>query len=371
MSKRILIVGSGFFGAICARELTDAGHRCHVIEKRDHIGGNCFSRYSEEADCHQHVYGAHIFHTNSKPIWDYINRYASFNNYVNRVKARYKGTLYSFPINLMTLHQLFGAQTPREARELVEEDCIPCENPQNMEEYCLATFGRKLYETFFRGYTRKQWNREPRDLPAAIARRVLIRYNFDDNYFSDRYQGIPIGGYTAIFDKLLNGIPTDLETNFLEHRDELFRKYDHLIFTGPIDAFFGYELGPLEYRTLDFKTKLLDTPDAQGCAVVNHTEFEVPHTRTYEHKHFDLSYSRNQTLVTHEYPADWTIGKPEVYPINTERNQDLYANYSQLAQNHAENVTFGGRLGSYRYYDMHQVIAAALKTVSNLSAQWR
>ncbi|EDY80744.1 UDP-galactopyranose mutase [Verrucomicrobiia bacterium DG1235] len=371
MSKRVLIIGSGFFGAVSARELTNAGHQCQVIEKRDHIGGNCYTRYSPEADSHQHVYGAHIFHTNSEKIWSYINQYAAFNNYVNRVKAAHGDRLYSFPINLLTLHQLFGVRTPQEAKARIAEDCIPNANPKNMEEYCLATFGRSIYETFFYGYSRKQWNRDPKELPAAIARRVLIRFNFDDNYFADRYQGIPIGGYTAIFQKLLDGIPVELQTDFFADQEAWLRKYDHVIFTGPIDAYFKRQFGALEYRSLRWDTELLDTPDAQGCAVVNHTSADIPYTRTYEHKHFDLNYTRDQTLLTKEYPIDWKPGGLEVYPVNTDENQALYAKYSAAANELEGKVTFGGRLGSYRYYDMHQVIGAALKTASDLIDSWR
>lgn len=371
MSKRILIVGSGFFGSVCARELADAGHHCQVIEKRDHIGGNCYTRYSEEADCHEHVYGAHIFHTNSQKIWDYVNRFASFNTYVNRVKAAHGNKIYSFPINLLTLHQLFGVNTPAEARSKVAADCVSNNNPKNMEEYCLATFGRTIYETFFYGYSLKQWNREPKDLPAAIARRVLIRYNFDDNYFADRFQGIPIGGYTAIFEKLLDGIQVDLGTDFFSDQENWIQKYDHVIFTGPIDAYFHRQFGALEYRSLRWKTELLDKADAQGCAVVNHTDANIPYTRTYEHKHFDLAYTKDKTLLTKEYPLNWEPGKLEVYPVNTDKNQALYAQYSAAAQELAGKVTFGGRLGSYRYYDMHQVIGAALKTSADLIETWR
>lgn len=371
MSKKVLIVGSGFYGAVCARELADAGHRCLVIEKRNHIGGNCFTRYWEQADCHEHVYGAHIFHTSSENIWSYINRFSAFNRYVNRVKAMSGSRVFSFPINLLTLHQIFGVRTPEEARRRVEEDCISCSDPQNMEEYCLATFGRKIYEVFFHGYTCKQWNREPKNLPASLARRVAIRFNYDDNYFSDRFQGIPIGGYTAIFEKLLSGIPVELGVDFLMDRDEWLGSFDHIIFSGPIDGFFGYSHGRLEYRTLRFETELLPTPDAQGNAVINHCERSVPYTRTYEHKHFDICYTRDQTVYTTEYPAAWGSGMPEIYPVNTEDNQTLLTCYQKLAQAVSDKVTFGGRLGSYRYYDMHQVIGAALKTARDLLLAWR
>lgn len=366
MGKRYLIVGAGFFGSVCARELTDAGHHCVVIDKRNHIGGNCYTKYWQEADCHQHVYGAHIFHTSSEDIWKYLNQFCSFNNYVNRVKANFRGKLYSFPINLLTLYQVFGSTTPEEARRRLEQDCVPNADPQNMEEYCLATFGKTLYENFFRGYTQKQWNREPSELPAAIARRVLIRFNFDDNYFSDRYQGIPIGGYTAIFDRLLDGIKVELETDFLANRDEWMRRFDHVIFSGPIDAFFGYSYGQLEYRSLRWETELLPCADAQGCAVMNYTDLETPYTRSYEHKHFDLRYSSSNTVLTKEFPEAWSPGKLEIYPVGTAENQALFKQYAKAAEELEGKVTFGGRLGSYRYYDMHQVIGAALTTARKL-----
>lgn len=366
MNKSFLIVGSGFYGSTCARELTDAGHYCTVIDKRDHVGGNCYTRYVEEADCHEHTYGAHIFHTSSEKIWKYINRFASFNHYVNRVKVSHKSKIYSFPINLFTLYQLFGAKTPNEAMACLEEKKILIEKPKNMEEWCLANVGREIYETFIEGYSTKQWARHPRELPASIIKRVPIRLNFDDNYFNDRYQGIPIGGYTSIFDKMLEGIPVELEVDFLKHRDDLMAKHDHVIFTGPIDSFFNYSLGNLEYRSLKFDHQLLDLPDFQGNAVINHTEAKVPFTRTYEHKHFDMNYSANKTSVTFEYPEKWEPGKIEIYPVNTEENQSLFLQYQELAKEVPE-VTFGGRLGQYRYYDMHQVIGAALEKVKMLA----
>lgn len=363
MSKRFLIVGAGFYGSVCARELTDAGHRVHVIEKRDHIGGNCFTRYWEEADCHQHVYGAHIFHTNNREIWDYVNRFAEFNHYVNRVKVNYRDTIFSFPINLLTLFQIYGVRTPSEAEEKLASVREPIENPANMEEWCLANVGREIYEIFIKGYTSKQWNKPPSELPASIIRRVPIRLTFDDNYFNDRYQGIPIGGYTAIFDQLLKGIPVDLKVDFLSERDDWLKRYDRVIYTGPIDAFFEHCFGHLEYRSLRFETELRPTRDFQGNAVINYTEATVPHTRIYEHKHFDLSLKADQTLTSIEYPQDWQPGMIEYYPVITESNNDRYQLYREKADQLSLPVHFGGRLGSFKYYDMHQVVGAALKTV--------
>ena len=365
MSKKFLIVGAGFYGANCARELTDAGHQCMVIDKREHIGGNCFTRYVEEADCHEHHYGAHIFHTNSQRIWDYVNRFASFNHYVNRVKVSHRENIYSFPINLFTLYQVFGVKTPQEAVACLQEKKERIEEPKNMEEWCLANVGREIYEIFIEGYSTKQWAKHPRELPASIIKRVPMRLNFDDNYFNDRFQGIPIGGYTSIFEKMLQGIPLELKVDFLQDRDALLGKFDHVIFTGPIDSFFDYSLGHLEYRSLRFDHQLISCPDYQGNAVFNHTDAEVPFTRTYEHKHFDMKYTADQTAVTFEYPQDWKPGKIEIYPVNTEENQNLYDQYRELTKA-IPTVSFGGRLGQYRYYDMHQVIGSALEKVSTL-----
>ena len=366
MSKKILIVGAGFYGATCARELTDAGHHCTVIDKRSHIGGNCYTRYIEEADCHEHHYGAHIFHTNSQRIWNYVNRFATFNHYVNRVKVSHSQKIYSFPINLFTLYQVFGVKTPQQAKACLEEKKLPIEEPKNMEEWCLANVGREIYEIFIEGYSTKQWAKHPRDLPASIIKRVPMRLNFDDNYFNDRYQGIPIGGYTSIFEKMLQDIPVELEVDFMKERDALLGKFDQIIFTGAIDSFFNYSLGHLEYRSLRFDHQLLNCPDYQGNAVFNHTEAEVPYTRTYEHKHFDMKYTADQTAVTFEYPQDWKPGKIEIYPVNTDGNQNLYAQYKELTKE-VPTVSFGGRLGQYRYYDMHQVIGSALEKVRTLA----
>ncbi len=363
---KILIVGAGIYGSVCARELTDAGHQVHVIEKRDHIGGNCFTRYVEEADCHQQVYGAHIFHTSDRRIWDYINRFAEFNHYVNRVKVNHSGTLYSFPINLMTLQQIWGVGTPAEAEAKLAEVREPIENPSNMEEWCLSQVGREIYEIFVKGYTTKQWGRPPDELPASILKRLPIRLTYDDNYFRDRYQGIPIGGYTAIFEKLLAGIRVETGIDFLADRDEWIRRYDHVIYTGPIDAFFEHEHGQLEYRSLRFEDELLPTRDFQGNAVVNYTEATIPFNRIYEHKHFDLSLKADQTLITREFPEDWKPGMIEYYPVNTDENQTRYRSYRKLAEKTDLPVTFGGRLGRFEYLDMHQVIPLALKTCSCL-----
>lgn len=371
MSKRVGIVGAGFFGSVCARELTDAGHRVTVLEKRAHIGGNCFTRYIPEADCNQHVYGAHIFHTSHKPTWDYVNRFAEFNHYVNRVKVSYRGTIYSFPINLMTLQQVYGVRTPSEAEAKLAAVREPIAEPKTMEEWCLANVGRELYEIFIKGYSTKQWKRPPSELPATIIKRVPLRLTYDDNYFNDAFQGIPKGGYTAIFERLLDGISVELGVDFLADRDDWIKRFDHVVYTGPIDAFFRRCFGPLEYRSLRFENELVPIRDFQGNAVVNYTDADIPSTRTLEHKHFDLSLRGGSSLITHEYPDDWEPGKIEYYPVVTEDNMARYRQYAQHAQEAALPVTFGGRLGTFRYYDMHQVVAAALTTSGKLIESWR
>jgi UDP-galactopyranose mutase len=357
---KILVVGAGLYGAICAHELARRGHDVRVIEKRAHIGGNCFTRYHPAAACHEHVYGAHIFHTNSPRIWDYVNRFADFNTYVNRVKVRHGEALYSFPINLFTLYQVFGVKTPEEARACLAAEREPIAEPANLEEYCISLVGRRLYELFVEGYTAKQWNHHPRELSADIIKRIPIRLNFDDNYFNDRYQGIPIGGYTAIFEQLLESVPVELGVDFDTDRDFWLSRADFVIYTGSLDSFFDYADGPLEYRSLRFERELLDVPDFQGNAVVNYTEHAVPFTRILEHKHFDLATGGDKTLITREYPDDWASGKIPYYPVHTAETLARFERYRARAKCLDGRVHFGGRLGEFRYYDMHQVIGAAL-----------
>jgi UDP-galactopyranose mutase len=366
MSKKFLIVGAGMYGSVCARELTDAGHHCHVIDKRAHIGGNCYTEYNEAADCHQHVYGAHIFHTNSDRIWKYVNRFAEFNHYRNSPRVAYKEHIYSFPINLLTFHQLYGTRSPEEAKKKLEEVVIPNDAPKNMEEWCLANVGPDIYEIFIKGYTTKQWKRPPSELPADIIKRLPFRLTYDDNYFTDRYQGIPIGGYTAIFERLLEGSKVSLGIDFLAARDDWMQEYDHIIYTGPLDAFFDYQYGHLEYRSLRFETKLLPTNNYQGNAVFNYTDAEVPYTRILEHKHFDLSLKGKQTLITKEYPQDWEPGMIEYYPVQTTTENNTFEKYKALRDDIEAPITFGGRLAEFKYYDMHQVVGAALTAMQNL-----
>lgn len=366
LPRRVLIVGAGLYGAVCARELTDAGLSCTVLERREHIGGNCYTRLDEVSGSHEHVYGAHIFHTSDERIWAYVNRFARFNRYVNRVKVRWRDELYSFPLNLMTLYQLWGVRTPAEAQAKLAQVREPIAQPANLEEWCLSQVGREIYERFIHGYTTKQWQRDPRELPASLIRRLPIRLNFDDNYFDDRFQGIPIGGYTALFERLLQGIPVIVGVDFLADRDRWLRQADHVIYTGPIDAFFGHALGALEYRSLRFEREHRPEPDVQGNAVVNYTEAAVPYTRILEHKHFDLNRRDTPSLITREYPAEWRPGMTEFYTVDTEANRARYRAYRERADEIAAQVSFGGRLGEYRYYDMHQVIAAALAAVRRL-----
>jgi UDP-galactopyranose mutase len=359
MKRNILIVGAGLYGAVCAHTLTKAGHRVRVMERRGHVGGNCYTRYCEPAGCHQHVYGAHVFHTSSKRIWQYVTQLTEFHSYVNRVKVNFRGAIYSFPINLLTLHQLYGVQSPSEAIRKLGAVRIPIQSAETLEDYCLSTVGPEIYRIFFEGYTTKQWNRHPRELPAHIIKRLPIRMDFNDNYYNDTYQGIPSNGYTALFERLLDGIPVELDVDFLTARDENIDRHDLTIYTGPIDAFFRHSRGVLEYRSLRFETTLLDSNDFQGNAVINYTDRETPWTRIVEHKHFGPSNTSSQTLITREFPLDWQSGLPEYYPVNDSKNKALLRAYQRDALALHPKVHFGGRLAQYRYYDMDQVIGAA------------
>ncbi len=355
-----LIVGAGFYGSVFAREMTDAGRRCLVIDKRDHIGGNCFTESLGGIDVHR--YGPHIFHTNSQRVWDYVRRFAEFHLYRHKVKACCRGRLYSLPINLLTLHQLWGVTTPEQARAKLDSVREPIANPANLEEWALSQVGRDIYGLFFRGYTQKQWGADPRQLPASILKRLPIRLNFNDDYFDDRYQGIPIGGYTTIFEKLLEGVDVRLDTDFFANRGHLESLADKVVYTGPIDRFFDYCRGSLDHRTLRFETQRLAIEDFQGGTIVNYCDTDVPFTRITEFKHFQPSLEQrlSHTIITREYPMPWTRAAEPYYPINSTANEAIATEYRRLKP---RNVIFGGRLGSYRYYDMHQVIASALAAV--------
>ncbi len=352
-----LIVGAGFFGAVFAREMTDAGFRCLVIDKRNHIAGNCFTQSVGGIDVHR--YGPHIFHTNSRRIWDYICQYAEFHPYRHKVKACCRGRLYSLPINLTTLHQVWGVLTPEQARAKLDSVREPIANPANLEQWALSQVGRDIYELFFHGYTQKQWGKHPRELPASILKRLPIRLNFNDDYFDDRYQGIPIGGYTAIFEKLLAGVEVRLGTDFFANRAALERLATKIAYTGMIDRFFECSRGELDWRSLRFETRDIPVEDFQGGAIVNHCDADVPFTRVTEFKHFlpQASRGRSHTIITREFPVPWSATSEPYYPINSAANEAILAEYRRMAP---ANVLFGGRLGDYRYYDMHQVIGSAL-----------
>lgn len=367
-----LIVGAGLFGCIFAREAALAGKKSLIIDKRDHIAGNIHTREVEGIQVH--VYGAHIFHTSNKEVWDYVNRFAEFNRYTNSPVARYKDELYNLPFNMNTFHALWGVKTPQEARDMIESQTAQArsaiadpENPANVEEQALLLAGRDIYEKLVKGYTEKQWGRRADQLPAFIIKRLPFRFTYDNNYFNDKYQGIPVGGYTAMVERMLTmDIPEGmieirLGTDFFSHRQELTLQADRIVYTGPLDEYFDRSLGALEFRSLRFETEVLDTDNFQGNAVVNYTEYEVPYTRIIEHKHFEFG-TQEKTVITREYPAAWSEGEEPYYPVNDDRNNRLCEEYKKLAASE-DGVIFGGRLGQYRYYDMHQVVAEALRAV--------
>ena len=371
-----LIVGAGLFGAVFAHEMNAKGRKCMVIDKRDHIAGNIYTK--KWNDINVHWYGAHIFHTSNKEIWEYVNRFAEFNQFVNSPVAVYKDELYNLPFNMNTFSKLWGIKTPSEAKAKIKEQIekLHISNPQNLEEQALSLAGTDVYEKLVKGYTEKQWGRDCKELPAFIIKRLPLRFTYDNNYFNDRYQGIPMGGYTAIAEKMLAGIPICLNTDFYDYvqkkDDGTFATkaetgkadtFDKVLYTGMIDEYFDYVLGELEYRSLRFEHELLEEEENyQGNAVVNYTEREIPYTRIIEHKHFEFG-TQPDTIITKEYPAEWKKGDEPYYPVNNERNNTLFEEYRKLADKE-KNVLFGGRLGQYRYYDMDKVIEAALLMVA-------
>jgi UDP-galactopyranose mutase len=361
-----LIVGSGLFGAVFAREMANNGFKCLVIDRRSHIGGNVYTENVEGINVHK--YGAHIFHTNDKEIWDYVNRFAKFNNYRHKVFVSNRNRLFSFPINLMTLTQLWGIITPEAAADKLAKLSKPVDLPKNLEEWILSQVGEELYELFVKGYTQKQWGREPRFLPASIIRRIPIRTNLDDFYFDDLYQGIPEGGYTALIQNLLNGIEVRLEVDYIKNKSELNQLANHIVFTGAIDEYFDYEYGILEYRSIEFIHKHLEIPDFQGTSVINYTDKATPFTRILEHKHFEFGRQLN-TIISEEFSVEWRKGMEPYYPINDERNSKMYSEYRNKAALLYPNVIFGGRLAEYKYYDMHQVVGSALSRVKRVLAE--
>lgn len=361
MKYDYLIVGAGLFGSVFAHEARRAGKTCLVVEKRGHIGGNI---YTEEIEgIHVHRYGAHIFHTSDAEVWNYMCQFAEFNRYTNSPVAYYKGEIYNLPFNMNTFHQMWGVITPREAEAKIEEQRRACrvENPKNLEEQAVSLVGKDIYEKLVKGYTEKQWGRKASELPPEIIRRLPVRFIYDNNYFNDRYQGIPVGGYTQMIRKMLEGTEVRLDTDFLEHREELEGLADKIVYTGPVDAWFDYMYGELEYRSLRFETEVLDEKNYQGNAVVNYTEYEIPYTRIIEHKHFEFG-QQPKTVISREYPMQWERGAEPYYPVNNEKNNLLYAKYESEAQKE-KKVIFGGRLGKYRYFDMHHVVKEALKCV--------
>lgn len=356
-----LIVGAGLFGAVFAYEANREGKKCLVIDKRNHIAGNVYTENVEEIQVHK--YGAHIFHTSNKEVWDYVNQFAEFNRYTNSPVARYKDEVYNLPFNMNTFNKLWGVFTPEEAKKKISEELemVKIDEPKNLEEQAIKLVGKTIYEKLVKGYTEKQWGKRANELPSFIIKRLPVRFTYDNNYFNDKYQGIPIGGYTQIVEKMLNGIEVRLNCDYFENKQELDSIAEKIIFTGPIDKFYEYKFGELEYRSLRFETEVLDVENYQGNAVVNYTEYEIPYTRIIEHKHFEYG-TQCKTVVTKEYPDVWNKEKEAYYPVNNEQNNELYNKYKELAEKD-KHIIFGGRLGQYKYYDMHKVIEEALKCV--------
>lgn len=355
-----LIVGSGLFGSIFAYEAGKKGKQCLVVEKRDHIGGNIYTKEVEGIQVHQ--YGAHIFHTSNREVWEYVQQFAEFNRYTNSPVANYKGEIYNLPFNMNTFNKLWGVVTPAEAKAKIEEQAAAyrTEHPANLEEQALNLVGKDIYEKLIKGYTEKQWGHRATELPPEIIKRLPVRYIYDNNYFNDIYQGIPKGGYTAIVEKMLEGIEVKTNTDYFTFRKENENIADKVVFTGMIDEYFGYQLGALEYRSVRFETEVLDMDNYQGNAVVNYTDREVPYTRIIEHKHFEFG-KQEKTVISREYSSEWKVGMEPYYPVNNEQNNELFEKYRELAEKET-NVIFGGRLGNYKYYDMDKVVEAALQT---------
>ena len=362
-----LIVGAGLFGAVFAHEMTKEGKKCLVVEKRDHIAGNIYCETVD--DIHVHKYGAHIFHTSNKKVWDYINTFAEFNNYINSPVASYKDELYNLPFNMNTFSKMWGIKTPQEAKDIIAKQIkeLDIKEPKNLEEQALSLVGQDVYQKLIKGYTEKQWGRDCKDLPSFIIKRLPLRFVYDNNYFNDRFQGIPIGGYTPIVEKMLEGCDVLLNTDYFEYRKINPDIADKVVYTGMLDKYFDYKLGVLEYRSVRFEHERLDTDNYQGNAVVNYTEREVPYTRIIEHKHFEFG-TQPTTVISKEYPSEWKLGDEPYYPVNDKKNEELANGYRELAAKE-ENVIFGGRLGEYRYYDMDKVIEAALQAAAAQKAE--
>jgi UDP-galactopyranose mutase len=359
-----LIVGAGLYGSVFAHEATKRGKSCFVIDKRNHIGGNVFTENIEGINVHK--YGAHIFHTSNKTVWNYINSLVEFNRYTNSPVANYKGELYNLPFNMNTFYQLWGVKTPAEAKAKIEEQrktYAHITDPQNLEEQALALGGRDIYKKLIKGYTEKQWGRPATEIPAFIIRRLPFRFTYDNNYFNDTYQGIPIGGYTKLIEKLLEGSEVKLNTNYFKFKSGLDALANKIVYTGPIDQFYNYRFGALEYRSLHFDHQLFDIDNYQGNAVVNYTEVEVPYTRIIEHKHFEFG-TQPQTVISHEYSSEWNAGVEPYYPINDKKNNKVYQQYKALADLESKYM-FGGRLAEYKYYDMNEILEVILNKKKN------
>lgn len=366
-----LIVGTGLFGAVFAYKAKQQGKKCLVIDRRPHLGGNIYCEKMEGINVHK--YGAHIFHTSNKTVWEFVNSIVEFNRYTNSPVANYKGKLYNLPFNMNTFYQMWGVTTPAEATAKIEEQKAEAvarmkeqgvTEPRNLEEQAQLLIGKDIYEALIKGYTEKQWGRKCTELPAFIIKRLPVRLVFDNNYFNDKYQGIPIGGYNVLIERLLEGVETRLNYDFFANREELSAMADKIVFTGAIDEFYHYQFGKLEYRTVNFETEVLDMPNYQGNAVVNYTEKEVPYTRVIEHKHFEMFGADIEacpkTVISKEYSSEWTEGSEPYYPVNDEKNNSLYLKYKELADKET-NVIFGGRLAEYKYYDMHHIVEKALE----------
>lgn len=358
MKYDLLIVGSGLFGSVIAYEASKLGLKCLVIDQRSHIGGNVYCEKIENINVHK--YGAHIFHTNDEKIWNYVNQFADFNHYVNSPISISKGKIYNLPFNMNTFYQLWGKSKPKEVKNIIEKQIkeYGVANPKNLEEQALSLVGKDVYETLIKEYTEKQWGRKATDLPAFIIKRLPVRFTFDNNYFNDKYQGIPEGGYTKIIKKMLDGIDVKLNTNYFDNKEYFNSLAKKIVFTGKIDEFFEYQFGQLEYRSLRFENEIKETTNFQGNAVVNYNDLDIPYTRIIEHKHFEFG-TQPKTVITKEYPENWSKEKEAYYPINDTVNQEKYLKYKKLAEQ--SDVLFGGRLAEYKYYDMHQIIASALK----------
>lgn len=359
MKYDYLIVGCGLFGAVFAHEATKKGKKCLIIDKRSHIGGNCYCEKVEGINVHK--YGAHIFHTSNKKVWDYVNNFVEFNNYINSPVAFYKDEVYNMPFNMNTFSKMFNVKTPSEAKQVIENEIKKenITNPKNLEEQAISLVGRTVYEKLVKGYTEKQWGRDCKDLPAFIIKRLPLRFIYDNNYFNDRYQGIPIGGYNPLIEKLIEKSDVKLNTNYFDFINKTKDSFNKIVYTGAIDEFFNFKFGALEFRSIYFENEVLDCENFQGNAVINYTSRDVPYTRIIEHKHFEFA-TTPKTVISKEYSIEWKKGVEPYYPINNEKNNAIYAKYQELAKKE-KNIIFGGRLGSYKYFDMDKTIESALK----------